>query len=100
MHDNLLCIFSIQVPSKEEEWRRIPQDLTNFNNCIGAMDGKHILIKPPPNRGSYYFNYKHSFSIVLLAIVDADYRFIHTDIGCNGRISDGVYLEIVIYIRH
>ena len=47
------------------------------------------MIRPPPNSGSYYFNYKHSFSIVLLAIVDADYKFIYVDIGCNVRISDG-----------
>lgn len=74
------------------EWEKIARDFTekwNFNNCICAMDGKHILIKPPPNSGSYYFNYKHSFSIVLLAILDADYKFLYVDIGCNGRISDG-----------
>ena len=65
----------------EEKW--------NFNHCIGAMDGKHILIKPPAHSGSYYFNYKHSFSVVLLAIVDANYKFIYVDISCNGRISDG-----------
>lgn len=26
---------------------------------------------------------------MLLALVDADYKFIYVDIGCNGRISDG-----------
>ena len=49
---------------------------------------ENIVIKPPPNSGSYYFNYKHSFSIVL-AVVDADYKFIYIDVGCNGRVADG-----------
>lgn len=39
--------------------------------------------------GSEYFNYKKSFSIVLLALVDSNYNLIFADIGCQGRISDG-----------
>lgn len=54
------------------------------------MDGEHVLMRPPAHSGSYYFNYKHTFSIVLLAIVNTNYKFIFVDVGCNGRIS-GVY---------
>ena len=52
-----------------------------------------MIIRPKPNSGSDFYNYKHSFSIVLLALVDADYRFIFVDIGTNGRISDGGVFE-------
>ena len=62
------------------------------------MDGKHVLIHPPPNFGSYYFNYKHTFSFVLLAIVDANYKFIYTSVWCNGRILDnGLFKNCNLY---
>lgn len=61
----------------------------NFPNCIGAIDGKHIRVKKPALSGATYWNYKGYCSVVLLAVVDADGRFLVIDIGSYGSCSDG-----------
>lgn len=61
----------------------------NFPQCIGALDGKRILISKPPNSGSTFYDYKGHFSVVLMALVDADSKFLYVDVGACGRASDG-----------
>ena len=81
-----------KCPTTPEEWLSIAQlfeDRWQMPNCIGAADGKHIQILHPKHSGSQFYNYKGFYSIVLMAIVDADYNFIFADVGCQGRISDG-----------
>ncbi|XP_008180130.1 protein ALP1-like [Acyrthosiphon pisum] len=74
-----------------ERWVEIANtfyDKTNFPNCLGAIDGKHIRCKGPNNSGSLYFNYKKYFSIVLMAIADANLCFIAIDFGAYGKEGD------------
>lgn len=68
----------------------------NYPNCCAAIDGKHIRIVCPPNTGSLHFNYKSFFSSVLMAMVDADCKFLSIDVGAYGREGDaGVFRESV-----
>lgn len=48
-----------------------------------------MTILPPRHTGTEYYNYKGTFSIVLLALVDHDYCFMFAEVGSQGRISDG-----------
>lgn len=78
-------------PHTEDEWRVISNDFGeqwNFHHVIRAMDGKYCVIDPPLQSGSMFYNYKGDYSVVLLALVDAQLRFIYVNVGTNGRVSD------------
>lgn len=81
----------VPTPTKPEDWKNIAQkfsDRWNFHHCLGALDGKHIAMRCPKNGGSIFYNYKQFHSIILMALVDADYNFIWVDVGSNGSAGD------------
>lgn len=65
------------------------EERRNFLLCCGALDGKHVLIKAPSNTSSQFYNYKGTFSLVLLAVVDVRYCFRVIDVGGYGWTSNG-----------
>jgi hypothetical protein len=81
----------LKTPSSHEEWEDIARGFYtrwNFPNGVGAIDGKRILIQQPANSGSHFYDYKGNNSIVLLATIGPDYKFIWASVGTNGRSAD------------
>lgn len=75
------------MPTNESEWNAVAngfEDRWNYPHCIGAIDGKHVVIQKPSKSGSTFMNYKHTFSVVMLAIVDSDYKFMYVNVGAQG----------------
>ena len=86
------CRDFMETPDTQEEWREIEavfRKRWDLPHCLGAIDGKHVALWCPPNTGSEYFNYKGHFSIVLMAVVDANYKFLNINVGAKGAGSDG-----------
>ena len=83
------------MPTTMDEWLSVAEMFEqkwNYPCCIGAIDGKHFALQQPSGSGSEFFNYKHFFSVLLLAVVDANYKFLYVDVGSAGRVGDaGVF---------
>ena len=89
---NNLALTCLNVQNAEKEWIRFVERFNlhwNFPNALGAIDGKHITIQRPAGGGSIYYNYKHTHSVVLMAIAGPNYECFYAAVGANGRCSDG-----------
>ncbi|XP_069624021.1 uncharacterized protein [Ranitomeya imitator] len=82
------CLQAEYIPEpSQERWLEIAhnfEQICQFPNCVGAVDGKHIRIVKPHGSGSEFYNYKKYFSIALMTIADAHCKFIAVDIGAYG----------------
>ncbi|CAN8026672.1 unnamed protein product, partial [Ixodes persulcatus] len=65
-------------PPTSQQWEEIQREfcvMWNFPNAIRSIDGKHFAIRCPSNSDSIFHKYKKLYSMVLLAVVDANYWF-------------------------
>ena len=86
----------MHCPNSPEEWKEVADEFSkrwNFHNTIGVIDEKHVAQRCPPSAGSLYYNYKGFHSVILLALVDAEYKFLFTDVGANGNCSDSTIFK-------
>ena len=81
----------IELPDSRKKWLGISRKFEQrwkYPYALGAIDGKHERIVKSNNGGSYFYNYKHTYSIILLAIAGPEYECLYTDIGPSGRVND------------
>ena len=77
-----------KIVDMEEFWQ--------FPCTWAALDGCHIPMKCPPGGLSAckeYHNFKNFYSIVLMALVDSNYRFVWGSCGFPGNSHDSVIFQ-------
>ena len=83
-------IFDLSNRSQDRGLEAIEQKFRRWNvpHAVGAQESRHIAIEKPKKTCREYFNYKGYFSLVLLALVDAEYKFLWVNVGASGSSSD------------
>lgn len=88
----------IRLPESEDEWLLEAEKIRIkhngvFPNVVGCIDGSHIEITKPEHSGSMYWSYLQKFTVNLMAVVGADYKFLYVSVGNNGSRCDSVVLR-------
>ena len=97
------CLWEREItaymPKNEAEFLEKIHDmeqLWQFPGCWAAVDGCHISIKCPPGgleSCKEYHNFKNFYSIILMSMVDAKYRFIWGSCGFPGNSHDSIIFQ-------
>ncbi|XP_022224218.2 putative nuclease HARBI1 [Drosophila obscura] len=90
----------LQAPQTEEEWLDIAKEferLWHFPHCLGSLDGHHIAFRSKTaTTDASYTNYRQFQSVIMLALVDAQHRFLYVDASSPGGAADA-FTESSLY---
>ncbi|KAJ8874778.1 hypothetical protein PR048_025644 [Dryococelus australis] len=93
-------LHPLEIPSPNEDmWREKAhglEEFTNYSNCVGAVNCKHILHKILDDSIS---TIRNVFLLVLLAVSDGKYNFTAIDVGAYGREGDSTIFKISYFYR-
>ena len=67
------------------------ESMWQFPAAFGGIDGCRIPIKCPHGGNEArkeYYNFKNFYSIVMLGIIAADYRFLWANVGLRDSVND------------
>ncbi|XP_056397868.1 uncharacterized protein LOC130293341 isoform X2 [Hyla sarda] len=91
------CLHQEFIPHPSvQQWIDIADkfwEVTRFPNCVGAVNGKHILIQRPSNPESEFL------STIIMAIANAEYKFVAVDIGQYGRTNESRVIRNSAMVR-
>ena len=84
---SILIPLYIPFPNKQK-WLQIAhgfQEICDYSNCIGPLDGSEIETQRPPHSAAQFQNYKKFPSITLMATCDAYRKFTWFNFGDYGK---------------
>ena len=90
--DEILPLLKMKF---DMSWERLVKN-GSFSYSFAAVDGSHLPIKCP-NGGAQamkqYFSFKGFYSVILMVLADAEYRFIWASVGAPGNTNDSTLLQ-------
>ena len=90
----------IHFPKTNDEFKETLVDMDaelQFPYAFATFDGSHLSIKCPSGEQEamkYYYNFKNFYTVILLGLVDINYRFIWATLGALGFQSTSLWDNI------
>lgn len=76
----------LSIPYSQSSWKTIGKDFDkqwNFLQCLGEIDGKHVVIEAPSWSASEFCHYE--YSIFLSVTCDANYKLFLVNVMLEGK---------------